>query len=350
MKIILASYQSIMLIRGGPSYELVEMKKELNKLGIQAQYFNSWDENLDILNADLVHLFAANVATYSLAKNLKHYGIKFVVNPIFFSKHSPILLRIYQNFEKPFHKLFKRTYSDYSISRQICEWAELVLPNTQAEAQLVSKGLGINPSRIKVIHNGVEERFLNSDPSIFEKKYGIKDFILYVGHIGAVRKNVLSLIKALTKINHPAVIIGDVANTKESEICLNKAKNNKNLIIIKGLDHYDQMLASAYAACDTFVLPAKYETPGIAAMEAALAGAKIVITKYGGTKDYFEDMAEYIDPYSFNSIIHGLEKSLNQKKDDRLKNHIKDNFLWDKIAQRTIKMYEQVLSNDDSKT
>jgi len=43
------------------------------------------------------------------------------------------------------------------------------------------------------------------------------------------------------------------------------------------------MLASAYAACDVFVLPSMFETPGIAALEAGLAGAKIVITKYGGT-------------------------------------------------------------------
>jgi len=336
-----------MLIRGGPSYELVEIKKELNKLGVDAQYFNPWDVNLDVLNADLVHLFAANIATYSLAKNLKHYGIKFVVNPIFFSKHSPTLLRTYQSIEKPFHLLFKRTYSDYSIPKQICECAEMVLPNTEAEAQLISKGLGINSSKIKVIPNGVEERFLNSDPSIFEKKYGIKDFILYVGHIGGQRKNVLSLIKALEKIDHPAVIIGDVANTKESEICLQEAKKNKNLIVIKGLRHDDPILASAYAACDTFILPGRYETPGIAAMEAALAGAKIVITKYGGTKDYFENMVEYVDPYSIDSIHQGIVKSLNRIKDDQLKNHIKDNFLWDKIAQRTVKMYAQILNKGD---
>ncbi|MCD6102238.1 MAG: glycosyltransferase [Candidatus Cloacimonetes bacterium] len=334
-------------MRGGPSYELIEIKKELNKLGVDAQHFNPWDVNLDVLNADLVHLFAANIATYSLAKNLKHYGIKFVINPIFFSRHSPTLLRIYQNFEKPFHKLFKRTYSDYSIPKQICEWSQMVLPNTKAEAQLISKGLGINSKKIKVIHNGVEARFANANPDIFEKKYGIKDFVLYVGHIGGQRKNVLSLIKALEKIDHPAVIIGDVANTKESEICLNEAKENKNLIIIEGLDHYEPMLASAYAACDTFVLPAKYETPGIAAMEAALAGAKIVITKYGGTKDYFEDMVEYVDPYSIDSIHQGIVKSLNRIKDDQLKNHIKDNFLWNKIAQRTVKMYVQILNKGD---
>ncbi len=344
MKIFLASYQSIMLVRGGPSYKFIEMKRCLEKQGIDVQYFDALDENLAVLDADLVHIFAANIATYSLAKQMKHFGIKYVVNPIFFSRHSAGVLRMYQALEKPFHIIFRRTYSDYSITKQICDWAEKVLPNTEAEAHLLSAGLGVDSNKIKVIHNGVEARFLNGDPTLFEQKYSMRNFILNVGHIGALRKNVLALIRALAKIDYPAVIIGDVAHTKEGKICLQEAERNKNLIIIKGIKHNDPMLASAYSACDTFVLPARYETPGRAALEAGLAGAKIVITKYGGTKEYFGNMAEYVDPYSIDSIHQGIVQSLNRKKDERLKNHIKDNFLWDKIGRKTLSIYKEMLN------
>lgn len=343
MKIFLASYQSIMLIRGGPSYKFVEMKKSLEKYGIDVHYFDALDENSEVLDADMVHIFAANISTYSLAKHLEKYGIKFVVNPIFFSRHSAVMLRMYQTFEKPFHTFFKRTYSDYSITREICDCAEKVLPNTKIEGHLLYRGLGVDSAKIEVIHNGVEDRFLYGDQKLFERKYGIKNFILSVGHIGGGRKNTLSLIKALAKIDHPAVIIADISNTKEGKICLHEAERNKNLIIIKGLKHDDPMLVSAYAACDTFVLPARYETPGRAALEAGLAGAKVVITKYGGTKEYFKDMSEYVNPYSIESIYQGIVKSLNRKKDENMKNYIKENFLWDKIAQQTIEMYREVL-------
>ena len=93
------------------------------------------------------------------------------------------------------------------------------------------------------------------------------------------------------------------------------------------MDNDSPMLSSAYASCNTFALPSLYETPGIAALEAGLAGAKIVITPYGGTKDYFKDMAIYSDPYSVDSIKKSIEDSLNKPKDDKLKKHIEQNFL-----------------------
>ena len=103
------------------------------------------------------------------------------------------------------------------------------------------------------------------------------------------------------------------------------------------------MLASAYAAASVFVLPSLFETPGIAALEAALAGAKIVITPYGGTKNYFNTMATYVEPYSLDSIREGITKSLNEGKNPQLKEHIKREFLWSRVAEKTLTVYKSVL-------
>ena len=118
---------------------------------------------------------------------------------------------------------------------------------------------------------------------------------------------------------------------------------NKNILLIDELENNSPLLASAYAACDTFVLPSLFETPGIAALEAALSGAKIVITPFGGTKDYFKDMVEYVDPKSIESIQNGIEKSLNLSKSNSLQNSIKENYLWGKIAQRSLEIYRSLL-------
>ncbi|MEJ2628702.1 MAG: glycosyltransferase, partial [bacterium] len=119
---------------------------------------------------------------------------------------------------------------------------------------------------------------------------------------------------------------------------------NRNLIIIEGLDHDSPLLASAYAACRVFVLPSKFETPGRAALEAALAGAKIVITPYGGTREYFKDFATYVNPYSVSSIRKGIEKTLENPKPEGLKEYIKNNFLWDSIAKKTKNVYDKILA------
>ncbi|HHZ80642.1 MAG TPA: glycosyltransferase [Candidatus Marinimicrobia bacterium] len=165
-----------------------------------------------------------------------------------------------------------------------------------------------------------------------------------MGHIGVERKNTLSLIRALETIDHPAVIIGKVTDTEEGQACLAETKKNRNLTIIKGLDHDSDLLASAYAAAKVFALPARYETPGIAALEAALAGANIVITPHGGTQDYFREMAIYVDPYSVNDIRAGLERALNAPPDDKLKKHVQSNFLWQRVTEMTANVYQSVLN------
>ncbi len=272
------------------------------------------------------------------------YNIKFIVEPVFYSTHSESFLKFINKIDLGLRKIARGIWFDYGFTRDICNWSCKVTPNTSEELNILSEGLSIPKKKFKIIYNGVSDRFLNADPGLFEREYGIKDFILCVGHIGPARKNVLSFVKVLSKINHPAVFIGKIIPSGESEQVLKLAKDNRNLRIIDNMDNDSPMLASAYAACNTFALPSLYETPGIAALEAGLAGAKIVITPYGGTKDYFEDMAIYSDPYSVDSIKNSIEDSLNKPKDDKLKKHIEQNFLWNKIAGETIKLYHEILN------
>jgi glycosyltransferase involved in cell wall biosynthesis len=103
------------------------------------------------------------------------------------------------------------------------------------------------------------------------------------------------------------------------------------------------LLASAYSACDVFVLPSQYETPGISALEAALAGAKIVITPFGGTRDYFGNNAVYVDPTSVEDIAKGIQTALGKGKDAELREHIRKEFTWNKVGEKTKQAYEHVL-------
>jgi len=344
MKIKIASYQSVMLIRGGPQVKITEMKRHLEAHGVEVELLNMWEPAEKMIDCDFIYLFGANIGVYHFARSLMERQIKFVVNPIFYTRQSPGAVKTVCSIDRLSRKLLRGFWWEYGFTRDICQWAELVLPNTDAEGNLISEGMGISQEKIEMIPNGVSEKFLTGDPKLFEEKYGLKDFILNVGHIGPDRKNVLALVKALSGIDRPAVIIGRITPGGESEAILTEAQKNKNLLIIDGIDHDDALLASTYAACDTFVLPSKFETPGRAALEAALAGAKIVITPFGGAKEYFEDMAEYVDPYSVNSIRSGIEKALKQPRASALREHVKSNFLWDKIAQKTVAVLEGLIN------
>jgi glycosyltransferase involved in cell wall biosynthesis len=343
MHICLATYHSVMMLKGGPRTQILQMKRCLEERGVKVSLFDSWAEYKKD-EIDLIHVFGANLGTYHFAREVHKLGIPLVVSPIFFTRHSSPFVRLVAGVGAAARKLARGTWMDYSLAAEICSWARSVLPNTLREAELVQHGLGIPKEKIEVVPNGVEKRFYDADPALFRERYGLENFVLNVGHIGPPRKNVFRLIRALEDVNAPAVIIGRIEENEYGLRCLERAKRNPRLLVLDALPNDSDLLASAYAACDVFALPSLFETPGIAALEAALAGAKIAITKHGGTQEYFGTHAEYIEPTSVELIHHAIIASLNKEKDSALREHVRREYLWERVAEKTAGVYERVLS------
>lgn len=341
MTVHVGGYQALSILRGGPLTQICETVKGLRELGIDVRMFDSWTPP-QFAPGDIFHIFAANIGTYHLAREIRALGMPLVVSPITFSRHSSRFVRAGLGISRMLQKIGPGIWSDYVLCADICSWASKVVPNTHAEADLLKEGYGVPPQKITIVPNGVDARFANADPSLFEKTYGVRDFILNVGHIGHRRKNVLALIKALSAIDHPAVIIGRIISGPYGDACVREAAKHGHIRLISGLDNSSEMLASAYAACNTFVLPSAFETPGIAALEAALAGAKIVITPYGGTKEYFGEDAWYVEPSSETSIRDGILTALEAKKTPVLRDHVLKNYVWSVVAAKTAEVYRSM--------
>lgn len=343
MKICFATYESVPIAKGGPYVKILETKKQLTKLGHEVELFNMWQTIDRLHDFDIIHLVGSNLSMYGLARSLKFQNIKFLVEPVFYSRRSPSFLKVISTVDRINRKFLPGLWHDFSFVRDICAWAHVVTPNTTAERDLITKGFSVASNKFHVIPNGVSELYSGAEPLLFKNTYGVSDFILTVGHIGPKRKNMEALVKALQQINHPSVIIGKMLDTEETNSVKTLLANSKNILWIDELPYNSPLLASAYAASDVFVLPSLFETPGIAALEAGLAGAKIVITPHGGTKEYFGDMAEYVDPYSVESIRNGIISALNRKKDTALQTHIRKEFLWSKVAEKTLAVYRSAI-------
>jgi glycosyltransferase involved in cell wall biosynthesis len=343
MNVVFAGYQAVSILHGGPNTQLRNTMRFVSGYGVTPSFFDSWTR-LKKEECDIVHVFAANIGTYHLAREIHALGIPLVVSPIIYSLHSTPFVRSFLGATRLLQKLGKGIWSDYALAADVCLWAARVLPNTQAEAALVIEGLGIDATKVRVIPNGVDQRFYGADPTLFRREYGVDKCILNVGHVGHERKNVLALIKALAQIEYPAFIIGRVIPGPYGEACVREAAKHKHIRLIGGLDYDSDLLASAYAACDVFVLPSLFETPGIAALEAGLAGAKVVITEFGGTKEYFGGLATYVNPRSVESIRDGIRKSLDSAPTTALQDHIHKEFLWQRAAEKTAAAYKELLS------
>ncbi|HVZ40549.1 MAG TPA: glycosyltransferase family 4 protein [Candidatus Kapabacteria bacterium] len=332
---------SVTMVGGGPRVQALETAHHLGAYGVEVEFFDAWKQYRSD-RFDLFHLFGANMMTHDIALRLRQFGHRFAVSSIFYTRRSPGFMRMARRVERLANRLYSGVWTDYGLTARVCSYADAVLPNTAAEGRLIAEGLEIDRSRITVVPNGVDERFAAADPEPFRKAYGLEGFILSVGHIGSQRKNLLGLVRALATIDHPAVIVGQVQDGPYARQVLEEARSAGNVTIIQGLPNDSEMLASAYAACDVFALPSFFETPGIAALEAGLAGARIVITPHGGTREYFQELADYVEPDSVRSIAAGLERALNRPKSDALRERIRAEYLWTHVARKTADAYRAV--------
>jgi len=230
--------------------------------------------------------------------------------------------------DKPFIKeLF-----DKIVGYEIINYSNIIIASSIIESQAFSSIIE-NLKHNKIIHipNGFNSEDYDELPNfgIFRKKYSIpynNRMILFMGRIHK-RKGAEILIKAFIELinkfdNLTLVIAGpDEGYLKELKNLSNQY-NLTNSIIFPG-PLYGQDKLEAYVDADVFVLPSKdqYESFGNVAMEAALCGNLVVVTKYCGVSEWLPSVIISEPNYLslFSSISSLLEMTVNEQNSLRMK-------------------------------
>ncbi len=343
MRVCYVVPQNMALVNGGIKTQAIQTISAVQRHGVKPIFLQPW-EAINEHEIDLVHIFHAGAETYELARKFNEHSKPILLSPVFFTRHKAAIIRRSRKLEAFTGKWFKGIRTDYSVKASVCSFATQIAPNTKAEADLIQNGLGIPAEKITVVPNGVEARFAEAAPDNFHDIYGEREFILFAGQAGAPRKGLVTLLEAAKNLGTDLFVIGDLYDDAYGDTCRSYFENHDHFHHLPNLPHDSALLASAYAACKVFVLPSLYETPGIAAMEAALGGAEIVITEKGGTKEYFGNYVEYITPYSVPSVRESLQKALQKDSGDGLKNHIMEKYTWDSVGQQTFQLYQKILN------
>ncbi|MGB3241362.1 MAG: hypothetical protein WBB66_00710, partial [Candidatus Omnitrophota bacterium] len=97
-----------------------------------------------------------------------------------------------------------------------------------------------------------------------------------------------------------------------------------------------------------FVAPGWFETPGLAALEAAAAGAALAVTRGGCTSEYFGGDVAYFDPSDVQQIRQAVQEAgqIDEARKKSLRDRIKENYLWENVATQTLRGYESMLKGD----
>ncbi|MBC7542910.1 MAG: glycosyltransferase family 4 protein [Candidatus Sericytochromatia bacterium] len=227
--------------------------------------------------------------------------------------------------------------------RAIFTNAAHLLPNGRREAEMLLGALSLPDIPYTVVPNAaLTERFLDASPEPFVTAFGLKDFVLCAGRIEP-RKNQHMLIWALRDTGLPLVLVGRRIDADYERLCRRWAGDNVHFIP----ELSPQMLASAYAAARVHAMPSWVETPGIANLEAALAGCNLVVGNRAIETEYFGDLAYVCDPANWRSIRDAVTLAWQDPGTERrqaLRQRILTHFTWSEPARITAEVYHQVIA------
>jgi glycosyltransferase involved in cell wall biosynthesis len=328
---------------GGGECQLVQTGRYLEELGITVRLFSPWTDRL--AEARLLHVFGMSREGHELARVARARGVRVVVSPICWFEPGA-LAALAPGPARAACDLAKLALRHLAPGlpgwrRDLLRLADAILPNSWAEARQLGRLFGADPRAMRVVPNGVSAEFAAGSPALFHARFGSGDFVLYVGRIEP-RKNVLGLVEALRPTGLPLVVIGAAPPGSEPYARRCRQAGGDRVAWLGGVDHDEPILRSAYAAARVFALPSWFETPGLAALEAALAGCAVVITPLGCTREYFGDRAEYAPPDRPAALRAAVLRAWESGPDPRLSEHVATNYLWSDVAQRTAEVYDQV--------
>jgi len=308
----------------------------LERIGHDVVRLNPW-ESYDLTSLDALHIVEGGlgntVCVFSRAPGVKKIGMATFIDTATANWQYRMLTAA--------GDLHPRFITQQGLFRRQARVCDVIIARSRDEVRLLTKGVGIDPIKVRIVLNGVNPPPpLNKiDLQLVREQFGlVGDFALHISMFTHARKNVVSLIHAVGRAQIP-LVIGGTAPAGETHEVYDTAKLYPGIVKFVGRLTALQR-DSLYAACRVFCLPSLYEGTGLVALEAASHGAAVVITKCGGPPDYFNDMAEYVDPLSIASIADGIKRAWEKGRNLRLQKHVIENLSWDASAQSLAAAYE----------
>jgi glycogen synthase len=260
------------------------------------------------------------------------------------------------------------------VEKTALEMADAIIAVSDATKHDTDRLFNVDPTRVHVIHNGIDlDQYRKVDSTGALKRYGVdpaKPYLLFVGRI-ARQKGFQHLVRAIQFMDRDFQIVLCAAApdtpqlAEEMRVAVEREEAQRPGIIWIDEMVDQQTACELYSHAAVFVCPSIYEPFGIINLEAMACETPVVATAVGGIKEVVvegetgflvpleqmkESPFEAIDPEKF---ARDIAERVNQLMRDRQlrerfgkagRKRVEENFSWTAIAEKTKKLYETLKS------
>jgi glycogen synthase len=313
----------------------------LMNMNMQKETASIIRKNLD--NVDVIHAHDWLVANAGIG--LKHVFRK----PLLVTMHSTEMGRrdgTHTNTEKMIHET--EAWLTYEAWKVVC-CSDYMISH-------VKWAFGLPTDKLVMVPNGVNTHIyeeITNDLGSFRKNFALpqEKIVLFVGRL-VYEKGIHILINAvpkiLSKVDAKFIIVGS-GYMKEQLLNIVRSMGLEHKVLFEGfLD--ETTLFKLQKCADVSVVPSLFEPFGIVALEAMAAKSPVVVSDTGGLSEIIEHEVTGVKVYPNNpeSLAWGISKVLldaafRSKIRENAYRRVQERYDWEKIAQQTRRIYENVL-------
>ncbi|HVP26768.1 MAG TPA: glycosyltransferase family 4 protein [Candidatus Bathyarchaeia archaeon] len=253
-----------------------------------------------------------------------------------------------------------------NIELHAAKSADLIVTVSYAMKEELTE-LGFPREKIQVAYNGVDPQKYNPEDVTAEQiqkiraLYGIKPdefMILFIGRLVGVKgvdKLIMAMSNIVQKIPKAKLVIVGLGDLQEYLTNLVKTMRLDHVVKFRFEFIPEEERILHYAACDVAVFPSLYEPFGIVVLEAMSMGKPVVVGGAGvsGMREIViacgeEQCGYHINPSNPADIAWGITSTLESPGKIKWlgqngRRRVLNEFTWDKIAEKTLALYEQVM-------
>jgi glycosyltransferase involved in cell wall biosynthesis len=248
--------------------------------------------------------------------------------------------------------LISRAY-DHSIGALIVKSARRNTGVSEAACEFLRH---LGATNIQLVHNGIDTTiFKKKEDTNYKQKADISKDAIVITFVGRLiyAKGVQDLISAFSRIKDTApevklLIVGDGPYRAELEKLAQQTDCHSSILFL-GQRNQDEVI-DTLSATDVFVNPSYSEGLPTSVMEAASIGLPIVATGVGGTREIIEDgktgfLIKAGDAEQLEHKLLGLltNTDLREELGRNARIFVKQNFGWDEITERYVKLYASLM-------
>jgi glycosyltransferase involved in cell wall biosynthesis len=231
------------------------------------------------------------------------------------------------------------------MRRDMLNASDAVIALSHREARDLRAFFGVDDSAIHVVGNGTDERFFTASSDEFVARYRLDQVVLHVGSLEPI-KNQLRLIEALDDATVPLVLIGprQAREPAYADQVVRRLERAPRASWLGEVPYDSTLIASAFAAAKVLALPSLTEGQPLVALQAAAAGANLVLSDLPYLRDTFGDGAWYCNPRSPASIRRAVLDAYAAPRGARYTSAPGWLLTWTDVAYRLRDIYTDVLA------